>query len=289
MGKESKETDFTKFSEIDLVNIINETERLSWRMNHDASHGRIEGDITNSLSELNLYKNQVVEEIKKRTGLESHEELVKYVQGKLEEQENIWNKNWEEISKEGTVFTKVKNGSSGGNSSYVFETVRSYLPVKGVFGPNQFVLARVHNNFGKFLLFDDREVPNLQILDANSLYFPKTSGVVRYNEQLEKRVKIDSKNKEWRDFTEGDSVFTHTGFNEVFETYGYFNLPSVERNRENEIIIARPHSRGRGDAFYEFTPKDLGAMTKTWTKPKFSNRSSSTTSFRFVDFYEDFK
>jgi len=65
----TKQLEVGELFDIDLVNIVNETERFAWRLNHDAGDGRIPNEgVDDSISQLHRTRDQTVEEIKKRTG-----------------------------------------------------------------------------------------------------------------------------------------------------------------------------------------------------------------------------
>jgi len=284
--EEKQQLNVTELSDMDLVNGINQTEGLAWRMNHDAADGRIsEEGVDESISELHTTRDKLVAELKKRTGLESHGDLRKYMGMKLKEQDNMWDRQWEEIYQPGAVFSIFYRGKPVENSE-VFETIRTYLPLRGTSGPKQHILTRVHGNeygTGQFRIFDDRDVVKMQKLNILPKYNkPSIRGVVRIDEELEKRIELDSGNRNWTDFCDAGSVFSHVGFNNIFETYGLFNLPNVEQKEDNEVIIARPHPHDH--KFYEFIKKDLGAMTIIPMKPKY-HKSKRHAWFRSANLY----
>jgi len=85
---ETQELNADDLSDMDLVNIVNQTEGFAWRLNHDAADGRIPDDsIDSSIAKLKKSRDQAVEEIKKRTGYSTHERLTEHIQGKLKEQD----------------------------------------------------------------------------------------------------------------------------------------------------------------------------------------------------------
>jgi hypothetical protein len=280
-----QQLEIEKLSDMDLVNVVNQTEGLAWRINHDAADGRTsEAGVDNTIDELRQTRDKVVEEIKKRTGHSTHEQLRDYIRGKLQEQNEMWDRQWAELSKEGSVF-KISGGGRYAESPAVFETVRAYLPESGTVGPNQYIMARVQGKFptGQFRVFDDRDITELQKLDVAPMYSdPGERGIVKFDERSENRIKLKLK-RNWRDFRVAGTVFSHVGFNRVFETYGEFNLPDRERYEKNEVIIARPFDEET--RFYEFTRQDLGAMTMIPIKPIFHKKRDFSW-FRSVDLYD---
>ena len=147
----AKTIDYATASDMDLVNIVNQTERFGWRLNHDAGDGRIPNEgIDDSIKQLMETRDKAVAEITKRTGVSGYDSLIDYIQGKLKEQDDMWDTQWAEIFNEGAVFKLSKE-----NSSYVFETVRTYLPTHGTFGPKEYIFARVWGDL-RFTEFDDR-------------------------------------------------------------------------------------------------------------------------------------
>lgn len=276
-------------SEMDLVNIVNQTEGLAWRINHDAADGRISNEgVDDSITELRQARDKAVDEIKKRTGYLTHEQLRDYIRGKLKEQDEMWDKQWEELSKEGSVF-KISGGGRYKESPIVFETVRTYLPLRGTMGPNQYLMARVQGEFGtgQFRIFDDRDITELQKIDVKPMYnSPSKRGIVRCDEDTEKRIELPFE-RNWWNFCQSGSVFAHTGFGEVFETYGRLNLPGVEQAEENEVILARPFNHN--PVFYEFVRKDLGAMVSVPVEPRYHKNRDSHSWFHSADLYSEDK
>jgi len=254
-------------SEMDLVNIINETEDLAWRLNHDAADGRIpEAGVDDSISQLMKQRDEAVTELKLRKGIQTHDGIRDYIRGKLKEQDQMWNKQWGELYKDGAVF------KSSGNDR-VFETVRLYLPTSGTFGPNQIILARSHDS-NNYFQFDDRKIPHLiKLDDVQPQYKGETrSGIIRATEEMAKReVARPKKSNErlWYKFYDTGAVFTHAGFNDTYESFAHFNLPNKERKTSNEVILARSYSR---PLFVEFTPKDLGAMVLIEMTSRYARR-----------------
>jgi hypothetical protein len=254
-------------SEMDLVNIINGAEDLAWRLNHDAADGRIpEAGVDDSISQLMKQRDEAVTELKLRTGIQTHEEIIDYIRGKLEEQNQMWNKQWGELYQEGAVF------KSSGNDR-VFETVRLYLPTSGTFGPNQIILARSHDS-SNYFRFDNRNIPHLiKLDDVQPQYKGETrSGIIRATEEMAKReVMIHQKSNRgfWYQFHDIGAVFTHAGFNDTYESFAHFNLPNKERKISNEVILARSYSQ---PLFVEFTLNDLGAMELIEVTPRYARR-----------------
>ena len=117
-------------SDMTLVNIVNSTEGLTWKINHDVSHGRMsKKSVDDTLKDLKNTRDEAIVELKKRTNISDYDGLRQYIQKKLKEQGKMWDNQWKELSQEGAVFTfKEEN-------PYVFETVRKYLPVIGMMGP----------------------------------------------------------------------------------------------------------------------------------------------------------
>jgi hypothetical protein len=219
-----------------------------------------------------------VEEIKKRTGLQSHEQLRDYVKGKLKEQDEMWDKQWTELYTEGAIFRIAGGGRYSKDCSHTFETVRTYLPTGGTMGPNQYILSRIHNS-NKFMTFDDREIPELTKLeDVQPLYNGKfRRGIIKATEEMAKREVAKHKNtngKLWHQFYDTGAVFTHAGFNDTFESFGHFNLPNTERRTNNEVILARSYSN---PVFVEFTPRDLGALELSSIIPRYTRKEGHTT------------
>lgn len=258
-------------SDMDLVNIVNETEGFAWRLNHDAGDGRIPNEgVDDSIQQLHQTRDLAIVEIKERTGLDTHEELRDYTQGKLNEQDGIWDTQWAEIYNEGAVFKISK-----GNSPRVFETIRTYLPQSGTFGPNEYIFARVRGSL-EFTQLDDRGITRLTKVPSNeacSLYAnctPEERGLIKAHEEPAKRKGTSSEErKNWHQFDSWDhTVFDHKGFNEVFEAIEKYNFPHMETCEDNEILLARSHVR---PIFVEFTPKDLGLMEVVSTSPRYKN------------------
>jgi hypothetical protein len=258
-------------SDMDLANIVNETEGFAWRLNHDAADERISRKgVDKSIRELMTTRNKAIKEIKKRTGLRTHEELKAHVQSKLKEQEDMWDNQWAEIYNEGTVFAPKKDDGK------TYETIRTYLPIGGCFGPNQYVFFRVRGTT-RFGHLDDRQIPQLKRLaNIQSMYSnvsPLERGLIKAHEEPAKRKDINGLSRKGENlykFYERYAVFFHKGFNETFETMEHLNFPNVERCEKNEIILARSHTK---PVFVEFTINDLWAMELSKTNSKYKDAS----------------
>jgi hypothetical protein len=269
-----KETlDMTKLPDISLVNLINETEGLSWRINHDSADGRIPNKgVDDSLMKLRDTRDRAVEEIKKRTGLQTFEQLKNYVSEKLKEQNDTWDRQWAELCTEGSVFKISGGGRFSKDCPHTFETIRLYLPTSGTMGPNQYILSRIHDS-NLLRIFDDRAIPYLTKLEnVPPQYTGKAKrGVIKSNEDMEKRrivsAKYDQRANTWRMFSLTGAVFTHCGFNDTFETFQNFNLPNTYRESKNEVILARAYSTPK---FVEFTPRDLRSMVLISQTPRYT-------------------
>jgi len=285
----TKQLEVGSMSDMDLVNIVNETERFTWRLNHDAADGRIPNEgVDESITQLHQTRYQAVEEIKRRTGYTEFSQLKFYIGEKLKEQDKMWDEQWAELQHEGSVF-KISGGGRYKESPIVFETVRAYLPLRGTMGPNQYLMARVQGEFGtgQFRIFDDRDITELQKVDVQSMYKgPTKRGIVRCDEESDKRIELPFE-RNWWDFCQSGSVFSHVGFEGVFETYGKFNLPGVEQSEENEVVLARPYNHN--PVFYEFAKKDLGAMTLVPVEPKYHKKRDSHPWFHSADLYTEEK
>jgi hypothetical protein len=283
MKMTNEKLDLEKISDMDLASIVNQLEGLTWRINHDAGDGRISNEgVDESILELNQKKEQVVNEIKRRTGYTEFSQLKQFIGEKLKEQENIWDEKWNELQQEGSVF-KISGGGRYKESPIAFETVRTYLPLRGTIGSNQYLMARVQGEFGtgRFRIFDDRDITELQKVDVKPMYKgQKKRGIVRYDEETDKRIELPFK-RNWRNFCQSGLVFSHVGFDNVFETYGKFNLPEVEQEEGNEVILARPYNHD--PVFYEFSKKDLGAMTLVPVEPKYHYKRDSSRWFHYAD------
>jgi len=284
--KEAKKP-ITEFSDLDLVNMVNELEGVSWRINHDAADGRIpDGEgVDKSLTELEQKKEEIVEEIKKRTGLQTFEQLKVYIQEKLREQRGLWDKQWAELYQERAAF-RISGGGKYACSKEALVTVRTYLPPHGTSGPNQIILARIHGT-GKFRTFDDRDITELQKLDAKPSGLSREArSIVKARQQLEKRLRLKSNGRNWADFYQSGSVFSHVGFNDTFETYAHFNLPNIERKESNEVILARAYS---AQALVEFTQRDLGGMVSLPMEPRYHKQRGWAGCFVAFDVWSEEK
>jgi len=200
----------------------------------------------------------------------------------------MWDRQWDELSQEGSVF-KISGRGRYKESPIVFETVRAYLPLRGTMGPNQYLMARIQGEFGtgQFRVFDDRDITELQKVDVKPMYnTPTKRGIVRCDEEPDSRIELDLE-RNWRAFGQSGSIFSHVGFGRVFETYGRFNLPSVEQSEKNEVVLARPYNHN--PVFYEFTQKDLGAMTLVPVEPKYHKKRDSHPWFHSADLYAEEK
>lgn len=290
----TKTLDVGIIEDIDLVNIVNETERIVWRLNHDAADDRIPNEgVDDSIKELMQTRDRTIEEIIKRTGLQTDEQLRGHIKGKLKEQDEMWDRLWLELYKEGAVFRYSKG------CPHTFETVRTYLPTSGTIGPNQYILARIHGS-KDFKRFDDRDIPELTRLDdVQPIYQEKgVSGIIKEDEEthlrpglyetdmvkcyfpsnsaFRKEINVLPKDilKNWFKFTQTGVVFSHTGFNETFETFEHFNLPGIKREQTAEVILARSYSR---PVFVEFTVSDLRAMKFSSERPKYTRKDGNIT------------
>ena len=191
-----------------------------------------------------------------------------YIQGKLKEQDDMWDTQWAEIFNEGAVFKLSKE-----NSSYVFETVRTYLPTHGTFGPKEYIFARVWGDL-RFTEFDDRDITRLTKVPEDvdcSLYAncsPLSRGLIKAHEEPAKRKgKVSDNNLVWGQLDDfKHTVFYHKGFNEIFESIKRYNIAHRARCDENEVVLARSHTR---PVFVEFTPADLGLIKIVSTSPKY--------------------
>lgn len=238
MGKADKKFNPKTASEMELVNAVNSLEGIAWRLNHDASHGRIEGDIGDELKTLSNFKDAAVEELKKRTGISEFPKLRDYIRGKLKEQDDMWDAQWKELSKEGAVF-KYKDFKNN-----IFETVRAYLPAHCTMGPNSYILARMHGT--KFYhMFDDRKVPEIvQCKDIKSQCAGAIDDILKISDYIDsnyasnKGKKIDDgTKKKWYDLTERGALFIYEPNNVVYKTLEHVNLPDCEQIIKNELII----------------------------------------------------
>lgn len=239
MKTTNKEFNPKTASEMELVNAVNYLEGMGWRLNHDASHGRIEGDISDELKNLSTLKNAAVEELKKRTGLSESTKLGDYIRGKLKEQDDIWDAQWKELSKEGAVFRYKEHENP------VFETVRAYLPAHCTMGPNSYILARLHDGKKSFIMLDDRDVPKLiQCKDIKSQCAGAIDDILKISDYIDsnyasnKGKKIDDETKKkWYDLTERGALFIYEPNNVVYKTLKRVNLHGCEQIIENELII----------------------------------------------------
>ena len=262
-GMEEK-INFATASDIYLVNVVNELERFSWTLQHDASHGRIPSKgLDDSNKEMIGHRHKAVLELSKRTGIPAsdHSRMSDYIKTKLKEQDAMWDKQWAAIYQEGAVF---KHLESKGSESVLFETVRAYLPTKGVIGPKEHIFARIRGSYD-FVRFDDRDITKLVQVpesEAPSLYSkcaPEIRGLIKADEMPKKREGGRSKDiSRWLEFDAWNhTVFHHKGFDEIFEAMEEYNFPNTERRTENELILSRSHSR---QIFVEFSVADLGLM-----------------------------
>ena len=280
------QVDLTTISELELASSINSLDGIAWRIEHDAGDGRIKdgSEVNKSLAEIRQKVGMLAEELRRRTGFKTDERLRVYIQEKVKEQNQLWDKQWEEIYTAGAVF-KFREGEGEEGPKDVYETVRAYLPHHGTIGPNQIVLARIRDT-GKFLTFDDRRVPQLEKLDLKPQYHSKKTGaprLVKYNQEPEKRARIEvPKERSFRAFYETGAVFTHAGFNGTFEVYGCFNLPQREQDEKNEVVLARGYY---ADNLVEFTPRDLGMMVNVNMKPRYHKERSHCSSFVSFDLW----
>lgn len=238
MGKADKKFNPKTASEMELVNAVNSLEESAWRLNHDASHGRIEWDIGDELKTLSNFKDAAVEELKKRTGISEFPKLRDYIREKLKEQNDMWDARWKELSKEGAVF-KYKDFKNN-----IFETVRAYLPPCGTGGPNSYILARMHGT-SSYRMFDDRNVPEIiQCKEIQSKYNRCIDDIIRVNEyndpnyQSNKGKKINGDTrKKWYDLIETGALFIYEPNNVVYKTVRHVNLPGHKQILGNELII----------------------------------------------------
>ena len=253
--------DLSKMSEMDLALTIYNLGGIAWRMNHDAIHGRISVSQADSgIKGLNNHARVYADQLQRKTGIKTDQELKVYVTNKVAEQERIWDKQWKAIYKEGAVF-KLNGKGRYGSSEDLFETIRTYQPITGTGGPKEIILTRIQNS-SKIRTFDDRDVPGFDLVKGVEPDYQHMGhrGLVKAEECPERRPKIELETsvKKWRDFTDSGIVFSHLGFNTIFETYGHFNLAGRVQNEKNEVIIARPWDN-YSDLF-EFMQKDLEAM-----------------------------
>ncbi len=250
--------DIKTASELELAMLINGYEGLAWRINHDAADGRIkEEGVDDSLTELRGEVETIVNEIKERTGIAEHAELKKYVQEKVKEQETLWDNQWAELYNEGSVFKGTEEHSP------VFETIRTYFPRSGCMGPGQHIFARVRDST-QFVELDNRSIVSLKKLNGKkSIYTnlsPEERGLIKAHEYPGKRTGDRAEERsEWNAFDPwGHVTFYHSGFEDTFEVMDKFNAPNVNPCKDNEILLARSHSK---PIFAEFTPRELDLMT----------------------------
>lgn len=261
--------DLEQYSNMDLANLIYETEGFAWRLNHDAGDGRIpEKGVDESVRNLHSTRDQAANILKQRTGITEHQELSEYVMGQVKEQDRIWEEKWKDLSEEGTVF-RYKDGDT------LFETIRSYLPAYGWSGPKSFILYRIQGT-DKIGDVDNRRVTDrfkVPEEEASSMYkdcSPLEKGLIKFDEEVEKRQGEEASfTPRWHNLDPFDqTVFYHSGFDETFEVIGKYNLRNTEREYENELILAKSHDR---PVFVEFRPEEVNLITVLHQKPKYKS------------------
>ena len=264
----AKEINFQEISDLDLVNIVNETGGIAWRLNHDAGHGRIPNKgVDDSIKELMETRNKVVSEITRRTGISNNDSLKNYIRGKLGEQNDMWDAQWAEVYNEGAVLAFRED------QAVKFEVIRTYLPSHITSGPNQNILIRPWEKKHFVTHIDDRDILKLIRLEKEKPMYsnmsPLERGLIKAHEEPTKRkIKNDDGEKQWHEFYQEHIVFLHKGFNETFETVEHYNFPNVSRCTENELILARSYSR---PVLVEFSLEDLPLMELSKEKPRYLN------------------
>lgn len=268
-------TAIEKSSDIELVNMINEAEKLVWVLNHNAVKENIAQEGTdNPVIQLIKTRNAALEALMTRTNISDIPSIKFYVRTKLKEQDNMWNAQWTELYKEGAVFF---NKHLTTDKLAAFETIRTYLPTYGTSGPKEYILARVRGTL-RFRRFDNRDITKLErISESDQPQYancpPITKGLIKVNEEHEKRnLNHSITTPSWIEFNSWDhTIFYHKGFDEIFETIDIYNLPNAERCPKNEVILARSHAR---PVFVEFAPTDLGLIDVVTLIPRYRNGRS---------------
>jgi hypothetical protein len=97
---------------------------------------------------------------------------------------------------------------------------------------------------------------------------PVERGLIQAHEEPAMRHgKATRRPADWNMFSSSrHTVFHHTGFNEMFEVIDDFVLPGTDRDGENEVLLARSHSR---PVIVEFTRQDRKYMNITNDEPKY--------------------
>ena len=271
--KMKKTLEMQTVSDMNLVNIINETEGFAWKLNHDKGHGRIEGNISPDIRQLMKTRDKATRELEKRTGIKDLGQMRNHIKAKLKEQDEMWDRQWAELYQEGSMFRLIMEDKK--KVSPVFETVRIYLPVAYCSGPKQIILARPHG-YKHFATFDDRKIPELEKAnDIKPIYTNMLSrGLIKADEEKEFRItgqpsELDM-NRWNRELTDYGAIFFHKGFDDIFETFERYNLPNMPQERLNEVILARGH---KTPFIVEFTPYDLKAIEPTSEPSKYIKKS----------------
>ena len=270
-------TNLEELNNMNLANLIYETEGLAWRIGHDASHGRIPKDVVKkSTAQLYSTRDQAAEILKQRTRITEHKALSDYVMSQVKKQDQIWENQWNEFSEIGTVF-KFKSSTN----QKLLESIGSYLPRYGTSGPSSYILFRVQGT-NKINDMDNRRVTNLvkvsnedKVISMYNDCSPLERGLIKFNEDIDRRCGEKAAfTPKWHNLDPFDqTVFYHSGFDETFEVVNKYNFKNQERSYENELIVAKSRDR---PVFVEFRTEELKLITILNQKPKYRNLSRYT-------------
>jgi hypothetical protein len=186
---------------------------FAYKLGHDAHMGRIEPGVAEDPQLTKNYED-LVAELKSRTGLTKQEEIRQYIRNKVGELEQDLDKRCNLLWREGAVF-KFKE------YNLLWETVGAYLPPDGMFGPKKLIFARARGT-GNFRFWDDRHV-----LEFTQVQEPPMYGrdIIRYTGDGKERLEGLSTER---------TPFRHADYQDIFET-----VRSLKLKNGTPIILGR--------------------------------------------------